>query len=115
MIVKTSELTGAALDWAVAKVISRAAEWDSSSGLLWFESSGHEWLVWSPSSDWEQGGPLLDKYNVWLSDDEGEAVASCHPHVNEFIHGASTRLIAACRAIVQSQLGNTVDVPEGLL
>jgi hypothetical protein len=101
MKIKTSELEGAALDYAVA-IIDPASE---------------EVARYSPSTDWSQGGPLLSEYAthaekyplakhepwvVWVANDEP---GQC----------GDTLLIAAMRAIVVAELGDTVDVPEELL
>lgn len=115
MLIKTSELSGAALDWAVAQVGAYQVDWCSHAKCLWFESNDHEWLVWSPSANWAQGGPLIDMFDVWLSNDDDTHCASTHPHVNEYIRTGPTKLIAACRAIVAAKLGDEVEVPDELL
>lgn len=114
--VKTAELAGNALRWAVGM----------ADGLD-VRSTGH--AVWVngkvPHADkrddyydplcWGQGGPLLDKFDVWLSDDECEHVASTPPHINEYIKSGNTKLVAACRAIVYANLGEVVLVPKELI
>lgn len=114
MLVKTSELTGSALDWSVAEATGKPLIRKELGGLR-IELCRGIAAQWAPSFNWHQGGPLIDKYGVWLSDDTGEAVASCYPHVNEYVHVGPTRLTAACRAIVHLKLGDEVDVPEELL
>lgn len=123
--VKTAELSGAALDWAVAM----AEFWEEDrprDGQI--RKGGVYMLVgpfrliglgadkfYSPSTNWSQGGPLIDECNVWLSDDEVVCVASCPPHAGWFVVDGGTNLIAACRAIVKSKLGEVVRVPEWLV
>lgn len=91
MKIKTSELSGAALDWAVAKADGRSywtrasARWDTDDGCtdwildrdgvlkrFWFDGSrsrsGHwaEQERFTPSTDWSQGGPLYEKHDTLM-------------------------------------------------
>jgi hypothetical protein len=99
---KTSELTGAALDWAVAKCEGQPDEWmaDHKRGY-----------INSPSTDWSQGGPIIEREYIWLEINEGQ----CYAHKNglEFYEG-ETPLIAAMRCYVASKLGDEVEVSEEL-
>lgn len=121
--VNTVGLTGPTLDWAVAKVIGHSADWERSSGCLWFESNDHEWLVWSPSTDWAQGGPLIDKHSIDFNtqgvDVDGsqliEATAQDFECMECWSAEGETRLIAACRAIVSAKFGDAVKVPAELV
>lgn len=112
---KTSELAGAALDWAVAKCEARNVE--TENGLVtWPYLTGY-----SPSTIWEQGGPIIDRLmdecrTFCLENDKGYA-HHCYlgytEHDNH--HGfGPTPLIAAMRCYVASKLGDEVDVPEEL-
>jgi hypothetical protein len=94
---KTDELTGAALDWAVAKcegveIIVRQENWD------WYSSS------------WEQGGPIMER----------EKIATAW-HLTRWVawrgvieHPGPTPLIAAMRCYVASRLGDDIEIPEEL-
>jgi hypothetical protein len=134
--VKASDLAGAALDWAVAKV-------EKVPVLIASPQYGTDWRVYkpgfggkySPSTDWAVGGPLIDQHQLTVSSPS----ALVHRH-----HGPSpgwgpsgrwtactwtvdgygarshgwhetSPLTAACRAIVHAKLGNTVQVPKELL
>lgn len=122
--VKTAELTGAALDWAVARATGadELKITDSGSVSCIYEMScgsgcwtGH----YEPSTDWGYGGLLVEKHRVdliweregliaaYLSDEDG------YPQSTD-IYGP-THLIAACRAIVAHKLGDTVSVPKEFL
>lgn len=125
MLIKTSELSGAALDWAVAKATGELVYEDGEpveihvccrkeDGPTYFWTCEHP-FGYEPSTNWEQGGPLLDEFDVWLSSDEGVHSASVYPHVNEYIRTGLTKLTAACRAIVAEKLGDEVEVPDELL
>jgi len=126
---KTSELTGAALDWAVAKCegyfdIGMASVRDGVADVFYFDP-------WTPSTDWAQGGPIIEreKLAVWFSEavhDENGVIlrepcwyceTSCttdngdEPYKCET---APTPLIAAMRCYVASKLGDEFELPEEL-
>jgi hypothetical protein len=100
---KTSELTGAALDWAVARCEGGVG--DNQLIGAWY----------APSTDWSQGGPIIERekisttcYGQWLAalpvDTTGEARGYYGP----------TPLIAAMRCYVASKMGDEVEVPDEL-
>ena len=116
MKIKTSELSGVALDWAVAQ----AAGVDPLYRVI---VPGDSWVVvnggkFSPSTDWSQGGPLIEREQIDIEWDgvDGQAYwwKASHQDIVQFQIG-HTPLIAACRAIVAAKLGDEVDVPEGLV
>ena len=94
--IKTSELQGAALDWAVAKAVGV----DVSSTTI---------PIYRPSTNWMHLGPLIERHEVEI--EAGPWSACCGIKT---MHG-DTILEAACRAIVAAKLGNEVDVPEELV
>ena len=103
MKIKTSELEGAALDYAVAVATGEVA-----GG--WY----------SPSTNWSQGGPLVSRRISILVDVFGDWYAEASEGMygrplEEFDGQGPTALIAAMRAIVASEIGDTVDIPEELL
>ena len=109
---KTSELTGAALDWAVAKC--EGIEWwaaeEPKDGLfIDYERT----RLYSPSSDWSQGGPLIAQH-IFLLEDLGDyewgatAANGCKCR-------GDTVLQAVCRAYVLATLGEEVEIPNELL
>lgn len=104
MKVKTSELTGRALDWAVAQ--------SGSDGTLGFWSNPD----WSPSTKWEHGGPIIEreKISVWARGNEW-AAESFIPNQQGHEQTGPAPLIAAMRCYVASQLGDEVDVPDEIL
>ncbi|MBD1590232.1 phage protein NinX family protein [Pseudomonas typographi] len=122
--VKTQDLEGAALDWAVAKATNAPELKISARGTVICTYEIPEGSCWTsfyePSTDWSQGGPLIEKYGVSLDCiaplNSWEAFVWGGPSAcNGFIAEAETPLIAACRAIVASVLGDTVSVPRELL
>jgi len=127
--VKTADLVGVALDWAVAqaeKVEGLVIRRGKPAFEMEFdpEASAHEfclkeykcWLNYSPSTDWSQGGPLIEKHQVctgWAGDKP--LAFTRNTKYSDGVTVAPTLLVAACRAIVASVLGETVSVPKELL
>ncbi|MDG9785381.1 phage protein NinX family protein, partial [Metapseudomonas otitidis] len=123
---RTCDLIGAALDWAVAKAQGVEIELPCSD-VVWAKYAG----VYSPSTDWSQGGPLIDKM---LKSGKWEIIQWGNPGValqnfdndclpvdgvsygdKSILQSGETVLIAACRAIVSAHLGDSVDVPAELV
>lgn len=109
MKINTNELTGAALDWAVAK----CGEWDGNTDadLLGYVRGSEGWK-YSPSTDWAQGGAIIEWEQIALflnGDDEWAATDGIKNTVGD------TPLIAAMRCYVASQLGDEVEIPDALL
>ena len=114
--VKTAELIGPALDWAVAKGEGLQPEhgWPELDIFMAARAGGfHRY-----STDWAQGGPLIEK-NDWALPYRATARAhlgkyeACTP--GGFPRNGGTPLIAACRAIVAANLGDVVSVPAELV
>lgn len=110
MKMKTNELTGAALDWAVAK----CEGWiDDCNGWL-YQATLQEVAEgnYKPSTDWAQGGQIVEENNISIIC-MSTGHWGAHPVIGDhpFIYG-NTPLIAAMRCYVASKLGDEVDVPE---
>ena len=102
---KTSELTGAALDWAVAKceglaVSVRATQWRA-------ENCPHKY-----STDWLLGGPIIEREEICMLAPVRGLWRSINMGRTQY---GPTPLIAAMRCYVASKLGDDVDIPEELL
>jgi len=111
---RTNELTGAALDWAVAKCECAINGDDLDVGFI---SEGG----YTPSTDWAQGGPIIEREGLTLDqyadfpkwqacmwwDDENSSG-------NVEMYGA-TILIAAMRCYVASKLGDEIEIPKELI
>lgn len=111
MKVKTSDLIGPALDWAVAKCEN--VECDHREKPIWFDRDGlnAERVEYSPSTDWSQGGPIIEQEDIDLVKmGIRQWRADCGPAKT-----GPTPLIAAMRCYVASKLGDEVKVPEELL
>ena len=104
---KTSELTGAALDWAVAKCFIR--DFDLTESFLAYYDEGEMHY----STDWSQGGPIIELMGMHISrtnKTDKEPWAACITH---WIDG-TTPLVAAMRCYVAYRWGDEVDVPKEL-
>ncbi len=115
---KTSELEGAALDWAVAKAANNLhpqGEVRLIDGGIITITSGW-WRRYSPSTDWTVGGPIIEMERIdiayLLINRLWVAVADTTDE--KFEQYGSTFLIAAMRCYVCRRLGEIVDVPEEL-
>ena len=111
MEMKTSELTGAALDWAVAKCEGFKYEMYEHNRKKW-ENGLHRPQHWQPSTDWAQGGTIIEREKIAL-DFDGKKWCASNNHKPLANYGL-TPLIAAMRCYVVSKLGDTVDVPKEL-
>ena len=121
MKIKTAELTGAALDWAVAKA-KQPVYSDTSlieAGRGGYDGIGNFHEPFTPSTDWEQGGPIIERERITLDyfPDGGEWLAQVwdnngNPIVEE---QGPTPLIAAMRCYVANKIGDEVAIPEELL
>jgi hypothetical protein len=117
--VKTADLIGPALDWAVGEVHGEWAEEPyhlrDSDGLIWCNNHSYGY---SPSADWAQGGPLIEKYGILFLIEQGFDEPNCFVAIlseREAVCRGETHLIAACRAIVAAKLGDVVSVPAELV
>lgn len=122
---KTCELTGAALDWAVAKCEgitlyrSKEGEWMTADYGQFNPRHGAPW--WRPSSSWEQGGPIIErermdiecwdfhsmpwKASMWWDDENSSGDIQMY---------GPTPLIAAMRCYVAAMWNHEVEIPEEL-
>lgn len=137
MLVKTSELIGRALNFAVAKAEGREVMKDFylEGSLMsgWFvHVEGNRWMSLSdyvPSTAWAQGGPIIEREGVDIQQlfggsHEGSFARHVGWQAKRYIAGgvinpsyfnAQTPLIAAMRCFVASKLGDEVEIPEELL
>jgi hypothetical protein len=120
---KTSELTGTALNWAVARCEGGVG--DNQLIGAWY----------TPSTDWAQGGPIIDREDIaispapdglcsayksdgttrWLTKGGPTPTSGVEVFNWTYKQQGYHPLIAAMRCYVASKLGDEVDVPEELL
>ena len=125
MKIKTCNLIGKPLDWAVAKargckpqfnMVSHGQTWRG-----WWITAGTYNPMGSPSTDWSQAGPIIERESMRLTPDQGATYVDCvwfagsaNEDGDEFNGEGPTPLIAAMRCYVASKLGNEIDIPEEL-
>lgn len=118
MEVKTSELTGAALNWAVASI-----EWPNDTGILNPELTSKQSVNedYPFDKNWSLAGPIIEREFVcadyihksrWLAVKRNgdDAYADAGPMI-----AGPTLLIAAMRCLIASKLGDKVEIPDHLL
>ena len=112
---KTSELIGHALDWAVAKCEGITL---TSSGYIEYvvDHLNSEFTKYTPSTDWAQGGPIIEREKIQVNPSiSSDAWGAANPSKDQCVWvWAETPLIAAMRVYVASKLGDTIEVPEAL-
>jgi hypothetical protein len=106
---KTSELQGAALDWAVAKC----------EGIIWEQGDLDACEYgpgFKPSTDWAQGGPIIEREKIeWRWMDGRKSYGAEKPNqYRTFLMDGPSILIAAMRCYVASKLGYMIELPEEL-
>ena len=123
MKIKTSELQGIALDWAVGKC-ERLNTWNDCCQILLVGDDE----PYHPSTDWAQGGPIIERGGICIEQRFGGVEgAFAQPIgwrarryskgglINPPFFDGETLLIATMRCYVASKLGDVVDVPNELL
>jgi hypothetical protein len=139
---KTSEMTGAALDWAVG--VAEGLQWQNDdpevglyhrrdhqyrndrlvlNDLAYYIMDDWNLTLYSPSTDWAQGGPIIEREKIGIE----RHIRACEYHgwmalkdssfeasVPEETTWGETPLIAAMRCYVASKLGDEIEIPEEL-
>lgn len=125
MKIKTSELIGPALDWAVEFIKGNCkAEPHANYWLEKWVDPERRYLCESASTNWSQGGPIIEREKITVRhvDLDSNGAYWCgqlDTRIAElpwfFETKGPTPLIAAMRCYVASELGDEVDVPDELL
>lgn len=130
MKVRVSEAERQVLDWMVAK----AEEYPMG---IWYDDDGlpmirdDEVPEWKPSTDWSQGGPIIERERIRLETNdhpdlwpwfatkllrwekrEDEEMGDWPVYAEG---GGDTPLIAAMRCYVVTKLGDEIEVPDELI
>jgi hypothetical protein len=120
--INVSELTGAALDRAVALalfwVCERPQDGQFIDSMGWRRLVGYygpafhgKSTMFNPSTEWEHCGPLIDQHSAIFTLSNGQFRA-------EILGGAGlgeNHKVAICRAIVAAKFGKTMGIPQELL
>ena len=125
--IKVAEATGPALDWLVAKasqpVYSDTALVTAVRGG--YDRFGHFHEPFNPSTDWAQGGRILDREMLCVGyrhqadpdyclTNDPATICWARTTAGGYLSYGPTPLIAAMRCYIASKLGDTVEVPEEL-
>lgn len=116
---KVSELTGSALDLAVAKcegaeVKPNTHPFDKSLIIKWpNRASWDDFCDYSPSTDWSQGGPIIERAGISIDKIDAMHWAAVSGK-RGWLYG-DTPLIAAMRCYVSSKFGDEIEIPMELL
>ena len=131
MKIKTNELVGTALDLAVAKCKYPKLIWGSSIGI---HHASHQIVIphlpepkcyWSPSTDWAQGGPIIERKGISIDPyyEDSKQIPNAWSAYSGwdnvelealYVQAGPTPLIAAMRCYVASKLGDEVEIPDEL-
>jgi hypothetical protein len=116
---KTAELTGVALDWAVAMSEGFQSVYTNGSILPVFRKCGAvENTIRCYSTDWAQGGPIIEREEIDVLMEQQDlktwAAEIYHSPKAYIRQRGRTPLTAAMRCYVASKLGDEVDIPKEL-
>lgn len=124
--VRVSNLVGAPLDWAVALAEGFTIDPDCRT-TVWHPDGlpcsisirgSAEGFGWNPSTNWAQGGQLIDRHSGTAQHIPGLPADLCYAGgpagAGVWCYGP-TALIAFCRGLVNHKLGDTVQVPKELM
>ena len=101
---KVNDMTGAALDWAVAKCEGINNGWG-----MW---SGSQWIGIPYSTDWAQGGLIIEREKIGVGYDQELGWVGID--TNAHYQTGDTPLVAAMRCYVASKLGDDIEIPKEL-
>lgn len=129
MKIKTAELTGAALRWAVAKATGTLAfdkqiTGDTKLDGWWLWGPDNYWIqleTFFPDEKWAHGGPIIEREKIeleYIGYDNLPYWGALKFSPSKYERRAAigpTPLIAAMRCYVASKLDGEVEIPDGLL
>ena len=106
---KTSELQGAALDWAAAKCEGNIGHELKDFCLVHMEDPDLQY-----STNWAQGGPIIEREKIQIGYTALEELWRAESFDLCTTQYGPTPLISAMRCYVASKLGDEVEIPEEL-
>lgn len=115
---KTSELTGTALDWAVAKCEVPSLAHDNKGHIEHFKHLYNAHVLHQQfhySTNWSQAGQIIEREGICVDLLlNGQWIAASRKVEGATMYSGPTPLVAAMRCYVASKLGDEVDIPEEL-
>ena len=122
MKIKTSELTGAALNWVCAIADGKKPRLQRNDDRSLFKQPVYEDdTMWQLDyTAWGRAGPIIERERIDLMHAHPESSNArmgvhCTAHLNGSYFDGPTPLIAAMRCFVASKLGDEVEVPDELI
>lgn len=117
---KTAELEGAALDWAVGRAAGVDFGPDSMQSpreVIVGGYQGRPRVHWSPRQYWAQLGPLIKNHGISLLDSgaTGAGYSARASDAQGMFSHPSDDMLVICRAIAARHFGETVGIPHYLL
>lgn len=127
--VDLNELDGPALDWAVAQAAGILVQVDTHHPqhvTMVCKVCPHGLVPFRPSGDWSDAGPLIRQFQVALTPESHYGAEGTEMSerwiANIYYDGgdqyttdpARDELVAACRAIVATKFGDTLNIPAEL-
>lgn len=126
--VKTADLAGEALGWAVGKAEGLELELaePGCNGVPWRVFARYRATVterterYNPWEDWALGGPLIEKHEITIQPSAWDWQRKCvlwraqQEDENRYFEHVSP-LVSAMRAVTHTRLGDTVQVPKELM
>lgn len=121
---KTSELTGALLDYWTGKADEKPVRMHDEKCVECLPLKGREiaaWRAYAPHADWAQCGPLIEKKEITLFQDWHSSAEPWSAWIGmhwaggyemagaEHEGGGATPQEAICRAVVRAAFGDEVD------
>lgn len=113
--IKVSEASGAVLDWLVENADLRGRLENTEQRASITNRNIRLRHEWSPSVNWAQGGPIIERERIRLDPRESTWHAQIWSDDETEVRYCSTPLVAAMRCYVASKLGDLVEVPEELI
>lgn len=115
--IKTAELDGPALDWAVAQADETPIQIHKPAiGMGFCKYCG---LVYNPSSDWTLAAAVIERYITtihWSTDAKNTGWEATINHNGDVtVAYGRTPLVAAMRCFVLEKLGSEVKIPNVLV
>ena len=134
MKIEIQDLTKSQLNWAVGACEGHPKAVDTSGldgpivvcgfkqKMLHSNREGQEWVAYQPSTDWAQGGPVIERERITLDydfDGQGLSLWTARKYAFDgtllWAEFGDTPLIAAMRCFVKSRLGDEIEIPEELM
>ena len=112
-----SDLSNMELDYLVAKIDDILYMRDTEGRVLEIDKDKRVYAVtadsrmyaYKPTTQWRQGGPLIDKYRISVQRTGSEWTADIDREITAV---GATPLVAAMRALVTQKRGSMVEVDE---